>query len=721
MAYTPLNLGDGISREPLGSALKKIDTMISELYTTIPEGDFSAVSQNIVPDGDLAYNLGSPTNRWHSLYVGSGSVYVGDAVISATTNGQIILPGVYDPTLHQAVEVYPESGVGQERTWGSPESAFLIDNFTFQALSGGSPAPIDWVRAEYLATLNEDCYISGATVVTGGNEYSSIDINGIADVAAICTDFMYVYTPQNTGQLDPLDPFVQEDWTLIPFAVRCQATGVNLSTTIGQNVSYNDLLDLPDQNLNTTDSVEFAGVTTPSITNSSNTWSFGTDGALDFPTNLKIAPLSSYGPIDGTMMIQDANESIHILTPGDTAHLLLGWTSTNGLKIATIGFNADSDSLEGAKITAGNYGGAVHGWIFGADATLTLPAGGTIEFDNGSFAVDGYTRNTNDPFAINVADTAGELTLNWGINHSSYSNKIKLNQNGVTLTTNTTKNFTFGTDGSVSLPTNSYLKSIKTDLSEGRVGWHEFLAGPTIGWGLYAQHDVYIQADNTSTTPTWIFKKNGTLQTPYFTFPAADGTNGQVLATNGSGTLTWTTISGGGGGTDISTASINDLADVTVSSPTVGQVLKWNGSAWINDTDANSGGGGGGTLSTRTTRSATTSSIANGASANITITGFSAYALMSIQTSAAAWVTIYSSSAARTADASRVITDDPTPGSGVLAEVITTSAQTQVFSPGVFGYNDEVSPTTDVYVKVVNRSGSSAAITVTLKLLQLEA
>ncbi len=143
MAYNPLNLGDGISREPLASALKKIDTMLSELYVTIPEGDFSAVSQNIVPDGDLEHNLGSPSNRWHSLYVGSGSIYVGDAVISATTNGQIILPGVYDATDYQAVEIYFEDGLAQTRTWGAPEQVKLIDAFSWAALGGqpGIPVP----------------------------------------------------------------------------------------------------------------------------------------------------------------------------------------------------------------------------------------------------------------------------------------------------------------------------------------------------------------------------------------------------------------------------------------------------------------------------------------------------------------------------------------------------------------------------------------------------
>ena len=50
----------------------------------------------------------------------------------------------------------------------------------------------------------------------------------------------------------------------------------------------------------------------------------------------------------------------------------------------------------------------------------------------------------------------------------------------------------------------------------------------------------------------------------------------------------------------IALASVNALADVTVSAPTVGQVLKWNGSAWVNDADATSGGAGATNLSVTT-------------------------------------------------------------------------------------------------------------------------
>jgi len=128
----------------------------------------------------------------------------------------------------------------------------------------------------------------------------------------------------------------------------------------------------------------------------------------------------------------------------------------------------------------------------------------------------------------------------------------------------------------------------------------------------------------------------------------------------------------------------------------------------------------GGGAASRATASAATSSIADGASADITITGAKSYMLMSVQTSAAAWVTLYTSTAARTADASRTSNTDPLPGSGVVAEVITGAATTQKITPGLLGFNDESTPTSDIYLKVENQSGSTAAITVTLSILILE-
>ena len=63
------------------------------------------------------------------------------------------------------------------------------------------------------------------------------------------------------------------------------------------------------------------------------------------------------------------------------------------------------------------------------------------------------------------------------------------------------------------------------------------------------------------------------------TLPNNDGNSGEVLRTDGSGNLTWVAQSGGA-------SAINDLSDVTISSATNGQVLKYNGSAWVNAADS---------------------------------------------------------------------------------------------------------------------------------------
>ena len=131
--------------------------------------------------------------------------------------------------------------------------------------------------------------------------------------------------------------------------------------------------------------------------------------------------------------------------------------------------------------------------------------------------------------------------------------------------------------------------------------------------------------------------------------------------------------------------------------------------------------GGGDGLPSRTTGAITTSSLSSATSATGPITGYKGYALYSIQTSAAAWVTVYSSNAALTADAGRSITTDPTPGSGVLAEVITSGDTIQYFSPAIMGYSSESPPTTAIPVKVYNNGNSSVAITATLTFVQTEA
>ena len=130
----------------------------------------------------------------------------------------------------------------------------------------------------------------------------------------------------------------------------------------------------------------------------------------------------------------------------------------------------------------------------------------------------------------------------------------------------------------------------------------------------------------------------------------------------------------------------------------------------------------GGSLQSRTTVSGTTASIANNGIGNTDITGFKSYALMRVGLSTAGWLRIYTDSASRDADVSRSVGEDPAPGSGVIAEVVTTGiSTTQIISPFVMGGNLDNPADTTIYASIKNLSGSTQAITANLTILQLEA
>jgi len=233
-----------------------------------------------------------------------------------------------------------------------------------------------------------------------------------------------------------------------------------------------------------------------------------------------------------------------------------------------------------------------------------------------------------------------------------------------------------------------------------------------------------------------------------------DGTSGQVLTTDGSGTFSFANQAGGVALTDLSvtvasTASGSgnlvyddetgeftftkpdlstyalaanvpaDLTDLGITDGSSGQVLTTDGNgAFTFETPS---GGSGGSLQARTVLTGTTNTIQAGNGNTLDITGFKSYALLAIEVDGPAWVRIYTDGTSRTSDLSRAKTTDPSPDAGVIAEIITNGPEVVKMSPGVIGFNFEATPTTTIPCQVNNESGSAAAITVKLTVVQLEA
>jgi hypothetical protein len=132
--------------------------------------------------------------------------------------------------------------------------------------------------------------------------------------------------------------------------------------------------------------------------------------------------------------------------------------------------------------------------------------------------------------------------------------------------------------------------------------------------------------------------------------------------------------------------------------------------------------GSGGGAQSRNIVSGVTTSIPNLEIGNIDIIGQKSYALMKVGLSTTSWIRLYTDSASRSNDVSRSVGEDPAPGSGVIAEVVTTGISTQqMITPFAMGGNMDEPVTNKIYVAIQNLSGSTQTITANLTILQLEA
>ena len=205
------------------------------------------------------------------------------------------------------------------------------------------------------------------------------------------------------------------------------------------------------------------------------------------------------------------------------------------------------------------------------------------------------------------------------------------------------------------------------------------------------------------------------------TLPAASGTNltnlpssqltGALPAIDGSA-LTGIVASGTGiaiesNGFPVGSATTIDL----------GAGLSVEISGGIATVTASGGSGG-----SRVVVSGTTTSITDESIGNIDITGYKSYALMHVGLSTAGWIRLYTDSTSRANDINRGLGNDPTPGSGVIAEVVTTGISTeQIVSPFTMGGNLMDPANTTIYASIKNLSGSTQTITANLTILPLEA
>ena len=243
----------------------------------------------------------------------------------------------------------------------------------------------------------------------------------------------------------------------------------------------------------------------------------------------------------GTLEIGDSTDTGYIfpLTDGSSGQALVTDGAGN-LSFGPVG------GTPGGTTTQMQYN---NGGVFGGDSGMTTNGAGSIDID-GDLDVD----NLNFDGNTITATSGDDIILS-----PSASGKVSVTGTG-------TAAIQSGDDADI-----AFLGGDSTSGNAGAVllkGGDD--TGATKGGSVTIEGGIGTSGD-------------GDVIIQGLTYPDTDGTNGQVLTTDGGGNLSFTTVATGA-------TDLDSLTDVTITSPSSTEVLQYNGSQWVNS-PAPSGGG----------------------------------------------------------------------------------------------------------------------------------
>jgi hypothetical protein len=183
---------------------------------------------------------------------------------------------------------------------------------------------------------------------------------------------------------------------------------------------------------------------------------------------------------------------------------------------------------------------------------------------------------------------------------------------------------------------------------------------------------------------------------------------GDIPIINASGDLEYTSP---GGGTP---HALDDHTDVNAPTPADGDVLTWDNGAgeWVSSAPSAAG-------LVQGDVNVTTASLADDAEETGTVALGKNGFILNVVADRACWVRLYGTAAERTADAARLITEDP--DVPVLADLIFEAGALTIPCAPLIGYaNRDGTVVTSIYYSIINTSGATSTVSVDFTRLTLE-
>ena len=476
LGNVPLSLEPGtnelrVNNVPISQTITYAD--IPGVPTDIP--DLSAVSESIIPDTDVAYDLGSPTNRFRTLYLSGNTIDLGGALISATDDGNVSLPGVTETK-------FKPGSIQDNRQPGEPffnetaisEESVIIDFATF-GWAINDPAPPDpylptFQPSIYSATFNGSGFITAITLVTA-NYYGEDDVESIIIGNG---DTMIALAPGTALTRAAIRAAAQA----APFALPLAAGVLSTSESVFNSASLTIPVDIDD--LTDTGNLLFDGdytslsnrptipVDIDDLTDTGNLLA----SELVSPTVPTIGGTASAGEAGITYLSGDLSKwaifTVGAFTIGEWTDVQPGWTVTDNNGFTDIIAGRGSFGAASFQTTVNSWPSPASGktyvftspdyqlgytnpveitvgsndWTFDLNGVLTLPIGAT---NNGRISnINGISLAVDTSFW--TFDPNGALTIPGDIRSESAIN-IDIN-----LSDSTLRRWRFGEDGDLTLP-----------------------------------------------------------------------------------------------------------------------------------------------------------------------------------------------------------------------------------------------------------------------------
>jgi len=385
--------------------------------------DWENVYSNILPSSDLAYDLGSTSSQWRSLYVGTSTIYLGGTALSIAgntlaINGEPIQTGGSNTAnfafTSSQVSVSNNSDitlVTNANTWTFGSNG----NLTLPSQGKIGPTDVNsFLTFNYGDDVElkagDNLYLSGsvATIRTSGAVIGQINATSVTVVSSgtnylgnstYGTDYpgTLVYVPSGPGPLvsgnfvvQSTEIFTVGDIITIPASIQNNTTAtLQVTSTLPYSWSFANTgqLNLPQASNGT---ARIQSVADIDILSGNSLWTFDTNGVLTLPSgNTRIGDISGGGFQD--FIIGSTGTLLGVVVHGQSGAGALQWVDnfenlgTTSTEVAAVIVNSPFASTTGTvQILTGisNGFGSSNTWEFGADGNLTIPD--DIQDANGS-------------------------------------------------------------------------------------------------------------------------------------------------------------------------------------------------------------------------------------------------------------------------------------------------------------------------------------------------